>query len=505
MTPNQNEEDIHSVVIVGGGTAGWMVAAGLCSVLASRNFDITLIESEAIGTVGVGEATLPGIRFFNQKLGIDENALMAATQATYKLGIEFVDWGKIGDSYIHPFGNYGFEINRTAFHHYVTRAISSGLDINMDHLSLPVMASRSNKFQYPSEDMASILSTFGYAYQFDAGLYAKFLREFCEKRGVKRLEGRVAYVTQNSDSGFIETVKLDDKRVVSGDFFVDCSGFRSLLMGQTLGVEYEDWTKYLPCNRAVTVGSEVLSPLRPYTRATAKSAGWQWQIPLQHRTGNGFVYSSEFMSDEEAEKELLRTITGKTNSPPKRLKFKTGRRVKNWEKNCVSVGLSGGFLEPLESTGIFLIQEAITNFIENFPAKSEFKAQQEEYNRVMNLHFERVRDFLILHYIATTREDSPFWRYCRHMSLPDSLRHKLELFKERGHIVNYATGAFKPASWIAVYYGQGIIPQSYHPMAEHMPDDILPSQIKKIEEQIAMAVQLMSTHEGHISKYCRAH
>lgn len=504
MKKSQSKRDINSVVIIGGGTAGWMMAAGLSSVLANRDLDITLIESAAIGTVGVGEATLPGIRYFNRKLGIDENELMSATQATYKLGIEFVDWGKIGDSYIHPFGNYGFEINRTPFHHYMTRAIKAGFNINVDHYSLPVMASRANKFQYPHGDAKSVLSTFGYAYQFDAGLYAKFLRKFSEEKGVRRIEGRVTSVQQKPSNGYVESVTLENGAVVEGDFFIDCSGFRSLLMGQTLGVQYEDWSEYLPCDRAVTVASERLFPLRPYTRATAKAEGWQWQIPLQHRTGNGFVYSSQFLSDETAEEELLRSVEGELQAEPKQLSFVTGRRKKNWEKNCVSVGLSGGFLEPLESTGIFLIQEAITTFIENFPGKSGFDAEQAEYNRLMNLHFERVRDFLILHYVATTRQDSEFWKHCRHMKIPDSLERKIELFKERGHVITYETGAFKEASWIAVYYGQGIVPAHHHPMTEHLSSDQLPHQLEQMRNQIDQAVMGMSDHEGHVSKFCRA-
>lgn len=504
MRQPRNKHDIGSVVIVGGGTAGWMMAAGLSSVLKNNNLDITLIESAEIGTVGVGEATLPGIRFFNHKLGIDENELMAATQATYKLGIEFLDWGKIGDSYIHPFGVFGLEINRTPFHHYMTRAINNGMNINTDRFSLPVMASRANKFQYPHSDPKSVLSTFGYAYQFDAGLYAKFLRRFCAGNGVTRIEGRVTDVLQNSSDGHITAVKLEKGRDVEGDFFIDCSGFRSLLMGQALNVDYENWTEYLPCDRAVTVASERLTPLRPYTRATAKADGWQWQIPLQHRTGNGFVYSSQFSSDEMAIDELLKTTDGEVLSDPKQLRFETGRRKKSWEKNCISVGLSGGFLEPLESTGIFLIQEAITNFIENFPGKSGFEAEQAEYNRLMDLHFERVRDFLILHYVATTRNDSEFWKHCRHMKIPDSLENKMELFKERGHVITYETGAFKEASWIAVYYGQGIIPSQHHPMSEHLSNDLLPEQLKQIRDQIDHAVEGMQDHEDHVSKYCRA-
>lgn len=497
------DDKIHKIVIIGGGTAGWMMASALSSVLRSQKLNITLIESEAIGTVGVGEATLPGIRFFNRKLGIDENELMAATQATYKLGIEFVNWGKLGDSYIHPFGVFGLDINRTSFHHYVTRAINSGQTLNMDHFSLPVMASRHNKFQYPDEDMKSLLSTFGYAYQFDSGLYAKFLRKFCQE-DVTRIEGRVVEVTQNQESGYLETVKLENGSEISGDFFIDCSGFRSLLMGKTLGIGYDDWTEYLPCDRAVTVASERLSPLRPYTRATAKNEGWQWQIPLQHRTGNGYVYSSHFSSDDEAHKTLLETVEGKTNSDPKTLKFVTGRRKKNWEKNCVSIGLSGGFLEPLESTGIFLIQEAITNFIENFPDRLGFEVEQNEYNRVMDLHFERVRDFLVLHYVATTRDDSPFWRHCRHMKIPDSLAYKMALFKERGNVISYETGAFKDASWLAVYYGQGIIPKYHHPMTEHMPENLLARQLETVRKQVVQSVSLMSDHQDHIDQHCLA-
>lgn len=501
---SSNRTSIQSIIIVGGGTAGWMTAAGLCSVLSSQNIEITLIESEQIGTVGVGEATLPHIRFFNQKLGIDENELMKATKATYKLGIEFNDWGKIGDSYIHPFGDFGSPINRTGFHHYITRAFKKGDSVNFDEFSLPVVAARQSKFQFPASDPNSLLSTFGYAYQFDAGLYAKFLRSFCEAHGVKRIEGRVASAKQNANNGFIESVVLENGETISADFFVDCSGFRGLLISQILKTPYVNWTNYLPCDRAVTVGCNQVGPTLPYTKASAKSAGWQWRIPLQHRVGNGYVYSSGFLSDDEAEKSLLSGLEGETISDPKRLRFTTGQREKAWVKNCVSIGLSGGFLEPLESTGIYLIQEAITNFIELFPTDGTYAVERDEYNLIMNNEFERVRDFLLLHYVASTRSDSPFWRHITSMELPDSLQHKMDLFRSSGRVVKYGSGAFKEPSWLAVYYGQNIIPKQADPLSMHMPEDVLQTQLDMTIQAISIAAATMPGHDDFINKNCRS-
>ena len=511
MKKNQCKEnlnsDIGSVVIVGGGTAGWMTAAGLCSVLSPLGLDITLIESEQIGPVGVGEATLPHIRFFNQRLGIDENTLMKATKATYKLGIEFKDWGKLGDSYIHPFGDFGVPEQlgpESLFHHYVTRAENEGLSLNMDEFSLPVMAARQGRFQYPHPDLSNVLSTFGYAYQFDAGLYARFLREFCEKRGVKRIEGRVDEVSQNAESGKIKSVTLEDGLSISADFFVDCSGFRGLLISQALKTPYQDWTKYLPCNRAVTAACEAVGPTLPYTRATAKKAGWQWRIPLQHRVGNGYVYASDFISDEDAESSMLADLEGPQISDAKRLRFTTGQRQKAWVKNCVAIGLSGGFLEPLESTGIYLIQEAITNFIEMFPTTSDYDVDRDEYNRIMDIEFERVRDFLLLHYVATTRTDSPFWKHLTSMDLPESLAHKMDLFKSTGRVVTYETGAFKKPSWIAVYYGQNIVPNYTAPMHQSFSMSDLQNNLKKTKSEIFDAVKTMPSHDNFIDQHCRA-
>lgn len=507
MTQNNSHSDIQSVVIAGGGTAGWMTAAGLCSVLSSLNLKITLVESEQIGTVGVGEATLPHIRFYNQKLGIDENELMKATKATYKLGIEFKDWGKLGDSYIHPFGDYGLPEQlgaKNPFHHYVTQVENSGCKLNFDDFSLPVVAARQGRFQYPHPDQSNVLSTFGYAYQFDAGLYAKFLRDFCEKRDVKRIEGKINAVQQDSQTGNIEGITLEDGQTLSADFFIDCTGFRGLLISETLKTPYQDWTKYLPCNRAVTAACETKGATLPYTRATAKEAGWQWRIPLQHRVGNGYVYSSEFISDEDAEASMLADLESPQISDAKRLRFTTGQRENAWVKNCVAIGLSGGFLEPLESTGIYLIQEAITNFIELFPKHQDSQIARREYNRIMNLEFERVRDFLLLHYVATTRSDTPFWRHLTSMDLPDSLTHKMDLFKSTGRVVTYETGAFKMPSWLSVYYGQNIIPKNAAPLSENISTETLENILKETKSTIANAASTMPSHETFIDQHCRA-
>lgn len=491
---------VRKIVIVGGGTSGWMSAAALCKVLESKKLDITLIESEAIGTVGVGEATLPHIRFFNQKLGIDEAELMRETQATYKLGIEFKDWGNIGQSYIHPFGAYGYEINKTPFHHYLTRAINAGQEVNLDAFSLPVMAARAGKFQAPHPDPDHIMGTFGYAFQFDAGLYAQYLRKFSEARGLTRIEGRIIDTTLRSSDGFIESVTLENGDIIEGDVFIDCSGFRGLLIEGALKTGYQSYTDYLPCNRAVTAGSENTAPPKPYTRATAKSSGWQWRIPLQHRTGNGYVYASDFISDDEATASLLADIDGPLINDPRVIRFSSGMRKKAWNKNCIAVGLSGGFLEPLESTGLYLIQEAITNFIELFPTRDCPAADRDEYNRIMELSFERVRDFLILHYVATKRDDSPFWDHCREMAIPDSLSHKMELFRSSGRIISYELGAFKFPSWVAVYYGQGIVPDNHSPIADHMPAAMLPEQLGAVQNSIRQAVDAMSEHNAYIAQ-----
>jgi tryptophan halogenase len=499
-----------NIVIVGGGTAGWMTAAAFAAVFPAGRSRIRLIESSEIGIVGVGEATLPHIRFFNQRIGIDERELMAKTQATFKLGIEFCDWARLGDSYIHPFGAYGSRIAGVPFHHYWLRAQAQGAQVPIEQYSLPIVASRMNRFSLPSEDPSSIMSTFGYAFQFDASLYAAYLRGFAEQRGVERTDGKIVDVQLRGTDGWIESVKLGDGSVVSGDLFIDCSGFRGLLIEQALKTGYDEWTRWLPCDRAAAVPCENAGLLTPYTRATAREAGWQWRIPLQHRTGNGYVYSSEFISDDEAGAKLLSRLDGKALADPRFLRFTAGRRRKTWSRNCVAIGLSGGFLEPLESTSIYLIQIAITSLIdyltdEQVHAGASFDPRTvDAFNRWMEMEYDRVRDFLILHYHATERDDAPIWNYCRTMDVPDSLKHKMELFRHRARVVTYKDGLFLEPSWLAVYLGQRVIPRNYDPLADAVDGAALGRKLEQVRDQIQNAVARMPEHANFLNAYCPA-
>ncbi|MBX7541219.1 tryptophan halogenase family protein [Qipengyuania sphaerica] len=453
---------IEKVCILGGGTAGWMTAAGLSHKLKGSQTEITLIESEQIGTVGVGEATLPSIRFFNNTLGIDEATFMRETSATFKLGIEFCDWGRIGDRYIHPFGEFGEKIRNVDFHHYWTRLRLSGDASRLDDYSYPIIMSELGRFQFPDPDPAKIEASFGYAYQMDASAYARLLRRYAEANGVKRVEGKVTGVEQDSETGHVSSVKLESGASVAADLFIDCTGFRGLLIRQTLEAGNVDWTKWLPCNRAIAIPCRAADrQITPFTRATARKAGWQWRIPLQHRIGNGHVYCSEYISDDEACDVLCANLEGEALAEPNQLYFQTGRLQQFWKKNVVAIGLSAGFLEPLESTSIYLIQEGITALLELFPGKDFRASDADEYNRRMELYFERVRDFLILHYIATERADSEMWRYFTNMKLPDSLQERLDAWLLRGHIIKYEFGAFLPPSWIAVMAGQNLLPAHF--------------------------------------------
>jgi len=496
------------IVIVGGGTAGWMTAAAFASVLRPEHRQIRLIESSDIGIVGVGEATLPHIRFFNRRIGIDEPELMAKTQATFKLGIEFCDWARLGDSYIHPFGAYGSRIAGVPFHHYWLRQQAMGVNTPIEDYSLAIVASRKNKFALPAEDPSALLSTFGYAFQFDASLYAAYLRVFAEARGVQRTDGKIVDVRLRGDDGWIESVKLEDGSSVTGDLFIDCSGFRGLLIEQALKTGYDEWTRWLPCDRAAAVPCENTYPLPPYTRATAREAGWQWRIPLQHRTGNGYVYSSQFISDDEAGSRLMARLPGKALADPRFLRFTAGRRRKTWNRNCVAIGLAGGFLEPLESTSIYLIQIAITqllDYLTDHSSGGNFDARiVEAYNRWIEMEYDRVRDFLILHYHATERDDAPIWNYCRTMDVPDSLKHKMELFRHRARVVTYKDGLFLEPSWLAVYFGQRVMPTAYDPLADAIDGEDLKSRLRLVREQIQTAVVHMPTHEEFLQRYCPA-
>jgi tryptophan 7-halogenase len=493
-----NSKSIQEIVILGGGTAGWMTAAALSHRLSGHNIRIKLIESTEIGTVGVGEATVPHIRFFNAKLGINEAEFMARTKATFKLGIEFCNWGRNGDSYIHPFGVFGEDIGGISFHHHWARMHRAGDPEPIDTYSLPVTAARMGRFAYPDPNPRALLSTYSYAYQFDAGLYAAFLRHYAEERGVLRSEGKVVDVLQDSESGFITAVTLDNGTKIAADLFVDCSGFRGLLIEQTLKSGYEDWSHWLPCDRAVAVPCATKGELSPYTRATAKDAGWLWRIPLQHRVGNGHVYCSAYISDENA----VDTLVGQLESEPLTklnfLRFKTGKRRTQWAKNVVAIGLSAGFLEPLESTSIHLIQLAIGRLLDLFPDQDWDPMLANEYNRLMDLEYERVRDFLILHYHATERTDTPFWNYVRTMPIPDSLRHKMEMFRKRGIVVNYRDGMFLDASWIAVYLGQGVVPQFGDPVGLDIPDEQLARHLTGLQRDCRDAAATLPTHQDFI-------
>ncbi|NIJ67550.1 tryptophan halogenase [Sphingomonas leidyi] len=445
------------ILVVGGGTAGWMTAAALAHKLAGTPARIVLVESAEIGTVGVGEATIPHIRHFNATLGIDEADFLAATRGTYKLGIEFVDWGRKGDSYIHPFAEFGAPIGGVPFHQQWCAA--RGEAGPFEAYSLPIQAARRGRFRRPDGD------PYNYAYQFDAGLYAKFLRGYSEARGVVRREGKVIDVARDGESGFVRSVTLEGGEVLEADLFVDCSGFRGLLIEQALHAGYEEWTHWLPCDRAIALPCANVGPIAPLTRATAQDAGWTWRIPLQHRTGNGHVYASGFTSDEEALRTLLGAIAAPPMADPNRLRFVAGKRRRQWVGNVVAIGLSSGFLEPLESTSIHLIQLAIGRLLDLFPTRDWDPLDAAEFNRLMALEYERVRDFLILHYHCTERDDSEFWRHCRTMRLPDSLAYKLALFRERGVVVQYREGTFLEPSWLAVYLGQPVTPRRCDPRA----------------------------------------
>ena len=478
-----------------------MAAAALSRFLRPDQCAIHLVESAEIGIVGVGEATVPHIRFFNQTLGLDEADFMRKTHATFKLGIEFDNWGRIGDSYVHPFGDFGRAYRGVKFHHVWNRLRLAGDDMPLEQYSLPILAAKLARFAPPTNDPQSLLTSFGYAFQFDATLFAPYLRAYSEGRGVHRTEGRVVDVRLRGTDGFIEALKLASGEEITGDLFIDCSGFFGLLTEKTLHTGYEDWTHWLPCDRAVAVPCESAGPLLPYTKATAHGAGWQWRIPLRHRTGNGHVYSSRYLSDDEAAATLLANLDGKALAEPRVLKFVTGRRKKTWNRNCVAVGLAGGFVEPLESTSIYLIQAAITHLIELFPDRNFDPINLDEYNRIMDVEFERVRDFIVLHYCATERDDTPFWNYVRTMPIPDSLANKMELFRERCVIVDYRLGLFYEPSWLAVYVGQRVMPKRFDPRLDDMPLDDLRKHAQALRAAVQAGAESLPTHTDFLARH----
>lgn len=498
---------VLKIVIVGGGSAGWMCAAALARMLDPARYNVTLIESDEIGTVGVGEATLPHIKTFNDLLGIDEAQFMRQTQATFKLGIEFRNWGQRGDRYIHPFGTFGEPWGGVDFQHHWVRARRAGLRTDsFQSCSYAIAACRNNAFEFPEVETKSIRSTYAYAYHFDASLYADFLRRWATQRGVRRIEGQVGDIVLDGQSGNIEALVLKSGARLAGDLFIDCSGFRSLLLGGALQVKWDDWSQWLPCDRALAVPCERAGEFTPYTRSTAQVGGWIWRIPLQHRTGNGYVFCSRFITEDQARETLLGALDGPARAEPKLLRFSAGRRVHAWKRNCVAMGLASGFLEPLESTSIFLIQAAVVDLLRLMPAPDcggQIDARlSNEFNRLSDIQYERVRDFLILHYFANRRVGEALWDHTRAMPIPDSLAHKISLFEARGHVPYYKDGLFSRDSWLAVLMGQGLMPRACDRLAECFSLKDLELKLHDLHERIESNVAAMPSHSDFVARYC---
>jgi len=522
-----NDPRIRRIVIVGGGTAGWMAAALLARAFGTQ-IEIRLIESDAIGIVGVGEATIPQIRLVNPFLGLDEDEVLRATQGTFKLGIQFNDWRRIGDSYLHAFGDIGLPLGLLAFQHYWlrSRARSGAADVHgrtsaaggsalptvagstgaagLWAYSLNAASAMANRFARIDKVGSSPINGTKHAYHLDATLYGKYLRQHSDARTVRRTEGRIIDVRLRAEDGFIESVVLESGETIAGDLFIDCSGFRGLLIEGALQTGYENWQHWLPCDRALAVPSARVEPMRPYTQASARPAGWQWRIPLQHRNGNGHVYCSTFMSDDEAASLLLANLDGEALDAPRPLRFTAGMRRQAWNRNCVTLGLAAGFMEPLESTSIHLIQSGVSRLLALFPDRHCDPALSAEYNRQTRFEYERIRDFLILHYRATERSDTPFWRHCGQIGMPESLLRKIELFRSSGQIVRDGEELFTEGSWLQVMLGQGIEPARHHPLADAITPAQLDEFLANIRTLIGRAVEAMPEHARFVAEHCKA-
>lgn len=499
----KQSNNIREIVIVGGGTAGWMAAAYLSKMVTGAK--ITLVESEEIGTVGVGEATIPYLKAFHVELGIDENEFMSATNATFKLGIDFVNWGQIGESYIHGFGGIGQDVGNIKFTQYWLRQQQLGRASDLENYAINLTAARSNKFARARTDMPdSPLGKIAHAFHFDAALYAKFLRKYAQAMGVHRIEGTVADATQREDNGFVDEIIFEDGRRVGADLYIDCSGFRGLLIEQVLKTGYEDWSHWLPMDRAWAVPCESAGPLLPYTRATAHDAGWQWRIPLQSRIGNGHVFSSRFTSEEGAAATLMRNLDGKALAEPRLLKFTTGKRKKVWNKNVVTLGLGSGFMEPLESTSIHLVESTLVRLVSLFPDQGFSQVDTDEFNHQADFDYASIRDFLIAHYKITRRNDSEFWNYVRTMDIPDSLQARLDLFASKGRFFKKGTELFSSDSWFAVMYGQGLHPTGYHPLLDGIGDERIDDFFTQLERITRKCAEAMPLHSAYIAGTCPA-
>lgn len=505
MTENENtsSDAVRHVAIVGGGTAGWMAAAAISKVFKGGELKVTVVEPSSLDTVGVGEATIPEIINFNRALGINEKEFIQFTQGTFKLGIEFVHWSGQGSAYFHPFGRYGAPLGSVPFYHYWQKLRNQGGAKPLGEYSLAIQACQVNAFARPVNLPNSPLQNTEYAYHFDAGLYAKFLKTFAVKNGVAVIDSIVNDVIVDEVSGEIKSLGFESGGELEADFYIDCTGFKGLLIEGALHCGYDDWSHLLPCDRAIAVATPKMEPLPPYTQAIAQKAGWRWRIPLQHRTGNGYVYCSKFISDDEAQSELMAAIDGAPLSSPKVLAFRTGVRRKHWEKNCLALGLASGFLEPLESTSIHLIYEAIANFLGMFPAtRIAADSVVQKYNDLQTKKFTNIRDLLIFHYWANGRVGGqPFWSHCKRIELPDRLRKKIELYRDSGCIFKEDNEMFNDVSWVSVFQGQGITTGSYNPIVDAMPDAALRSRMDEVVEVVASAAKAIPTHEHYLARY----
>ena len=494
---------LRGIAIVGGGTAGWMAAAILARRLGQHFGPIQLVESPEIGTIGVGEATIPPIRLFNEALGVDESDFLRRTQGTIKLGIEFRNWARTGHVYFHPFGAHGTGLDQVALHQQWLRLRQLGEPGSFEDFSLNSVAARRDRVLDFAAGPQALRPVYSYAYHFDASLYAQYLRAYAQARGVTRIERKVLRVELRAEDGFIRALHLDDGTQIEADLYIDCSGFRGLLIEQALNTGYEDWTHWLPCDRAVAVACDSAGALTPYTRSTAHSAGWQWRIPLQHRIGNGYVYCSRFISDDAAAATLLAHLDGKAQAEPRLLRFTTGRRKKFWNRNCIALGLAAGFLEPLESTSIHLIQKGLTHLLNLFPDRSCAPVVADEFNRLAIGEYERIRDFVILHYKATTREDAPLWQYCANMEIPEELDYKIRQFRNSGRIVRYGGELFAASNWLAVLMGQMQWPEQYDPLMDQREVGVLQANLRGVLQTIRQAVEAAPRHEDYLARHCR--
>jgi tryptophan halogenase len=498
-----SDSHIRRVVIVGGGTAGWMTAALLAQAWGTQ-LEIRLIESDEIGIVGVGEATIPQIRHVAHFLGIDENELLRASSGTIKLAVQFNDWRRIGDSYLHAFSDVGLPLGLLPFQHYWLRSREDSTAADLWAYSINAQAAERNRFARMDNVGSSPLTGIRYAYHFDAARFGQLLRRHAEQRGVRRTEGKVVDVALRGSDGFIESVKLESGEVVAGELFIDCSGFRGLLIEGALKTGYESWQHWLPCDRAVVVASEHGDTIRPYTQASAQQAGWQWRIPLQHLASNGHVYCSRFISDDEATATLLRHLEGPVIGEPRQLRFHTGIRNRVWNRNCIAMGLASGFIEPLESTSIHLMQSAVSRLLTLFPDRGFDPSLVAEYNRQTHAEYAQTRNFIALHYKATERDDTPFWRQCASMTIPEGLAHRIELFRRNAHIFREDEELFTTMGWLQVMIGQGIVPERYHALADALPKAQLDEFLGNIRTLVDRAVATMPDHAEFIARHLRA-